>query len=138
MPADAGIAAVLSTRVPAPAGFALESAAVGYVAEGAAYVSGVALIGAGLFLLLRGSFPGWWQRWFAWPLASFRPLVSRLQGAVAIGLGASLMLIVFTNVAAGTLAGILAIVALLAYVLAVLMYLVTIWLSHRGASAAAR
>lgn len=111
---------------------------MGYVIEGVAYVGGVALIGAGLFLLLRGSFPAWWQRWFAWPVAHFSPLIARLQGAVGIVLGASVMLIVFTSVAPASFAGILTLVALLAYVLALLVYLVSIWLSHRGASAAAR
>lgn len=126
--------------MPAPAGVGrpLQSAAVGYVVEGAAYVGGVALIGAGLFLLMRGSFPAWWQRWFAWPLINFTPLVARLQGGVAIGLGVSILLIVFTTVAPGSLSGSLALIAILAYLVTVLVFLVSIWLSRRGASAAAR
>lgn len=107
---------------------------MGYVVEGSAYVGGVALIGAGLFLVLRGSFPSWWPQWFAWPLVHFTPLVSRLQGAVAVGLGASIMLIVFTTVAPGVLAGWLVLVALTTYLISAVLFLLSTWLSRRPAT----
>lgn len=107
---------------------------MGYAIEAVAYVGGVALIGAGLFLVLRGSFPAWWPKWFAWPLDHFTPAVSRLQGAVAIGLGASIMLLVFTTVAPGTLAGWLVVVAMAMYLISVLLFLFSTWLSRRPAT----
>lgn len=107
---------------------------MGYAGEGVAYVAGVALIGAGLFLILRGNFPAWWRRRFAWPLVNFTPLVARLQGVVAIVLGASVILIVFTTVAPGMFAGLLVIVALAAYLAGALLYLYSTWLSRRPAT----
>src|SRR5579864_528856 len=65
----------------------LESRAVGYVLEGVAYVGGSALIGAGLFLVMRGNFPTWWRERFSWPLVNITPTVSHLQGAAAIVIG---------------------------------------------------
>src|SRR5256885_17259057 len=77
----------------------LQSEAVGYVVEGVAYVSGTVLIGAGLYLIMRGTFPAWWQRRFLWPLVRVTPGVAHLQGWAAVGLGISILTIVFTSVA---------------------------------------
>lgn len=114
-------------------GFGLESPAVGYVLEGAAYVGGTVLIGAGLYLVMRGNFPGWWQQRFAWPLVRITPLVSHLQGAAAIVFGASVLAIVFTTVAPETLAGLLVIAALTAYVIGLALFVVSAWFSRRPA-----
>lgn len=101
--------------------------------EGAAYVGGTALIGAGLYLVMRGSFPSWWQRRFAWPLVRITPLVSHLQGAAAIVIGASVVAIVFTTVAPATVAGLLVVAALAAYVAGIALFLISTWLSRRPA-----
>ncbi len=106
---------------------------MGYVVEGVAYVGGTMLIGAGLYLVMRGSFPAWWQGRFAWPLVRITPLVSHLQGAAAIVLGASILAIVFTTVAPDMLGGILVMAALVAYLVAVALYVFSTWLSRRPA-----
>lgn len=96
-------------------------------------MGGAALVGAGLYLLMRGTFPAWWQRRFAWPLVRFTPLVSHLQGAAALVMGASVLAIVFTTVAPDTVAGFLVIGALAAYLIGVVLYLVSAWASRRPA-----
>lgn len=106
---------------------------MGYVLEGVAYVGGTVLIGAGLYLVMRGNFPTWWQERFAWPLVHVTPLVSHLQGAAAIVIGASVLAIVFTTVAPETVAGLLVIVALAAYVIGVALYVFSTWVSRRPA-----
>jgi hypothetical protein len=106
---------------------------VGYVLEGIAYVGGVALIGAGLYLVMRGTFPAWWQRRFAWPLVRMTPAVGHLQGVAAIVLGASVITIVFTTVAPEMLGGFLVLGAIAAYVVGAALYLFSTWLSRRPA-----
>ena len=108
-------------------------AAVGYALEAFAYLFGTALIGAGLYLVMRGTFPGWWRDRLLWPLVNLTPTVSHLQGWAAVGLGVSVLAIVFTTAAPDTLAGILVVAALAAYVVAVLLYLFSTWLSRRPA-----
>jgi len=107
---------------------------VGYVLEGVAYVSGTVLIGAGLFLIMRGTFPAWWQRRFLWPLVRVTPAVARLQGWAAIGLGGSILAIVFTSVAPDGIAGILVLAALAAYLVGLVLFVVSTWLSRRPAA----
>lgn len=104
---------------------------MGYVLEGVAYVGGTMLIGAGLYLVISGNFPAWWRQRFAWPLVRITPLVSHLQGAAAIVIGASVLAIVFTTVAPETAAGLLALAALAGYVIGVALYLVSAWVSRR-------
>ena len=104
---------------------------MGYVLEGVAYVGGTVLVGAGLYLLMRGTFPAWWQQRFAWPLVRITPLVSHLQGAAAIVIGASVLAIVFTTVAPETVAGVLVLAALAAYVIGVALYVISAWVSRR-------
>ena len=101
--------------------------------EGVAYVGGAFLIGAGLYLVMRGTFPSWWQRRLLWPLVRVTPRVSHLQGWTAVALGISILAIVFTTVAPGALAGILVVLALTMYVGAVALYLFSTWLSRRPA-----
>jgi hypothetical protein len=107
---------------------------VGYVVEGVAYVGGVALIGAGLYLVMRGSFPAWWRQRFAWPLVRVTPTVSHLQGIAAIVLGVSVITIVFTTVAPEVLGGFLVLGAIAAYVVGVALYAFSTWLSRRPVS----
>lgn len=104
---------------------------MGYVVEAVAYVGGTALIGAGLYLVMRGRFPGWWERRFLWPLIKVTPRVSHLQGWAAIGVGASMLAIVFTTVAPELAAGALVLLAVLAYLAGLALFLFSAWLSRR-------
>src|SRR5579864_665612 len=88
---------------------------VGYVVEGIAYVGGAVLIGAGLYLVMRGTFPTWWRQRMLWPLVNVTPRVSHLQGWASVALGVSILAIVFTTVAPDTVAGILVVVAFVTY-----------------------
>jgi hypothetical protein len=107
---------------------------VGYVVEGLAYVGGTFLVGAGLYLVMRGTFPAWWRRRMLWPLVNVTPRVSHLQGWAAVALGVSILAIVFTTVAPDGVAGILVLLALAAYVGGVALYLFSTWLSRRPAA----
>jgi len=104
---------------------------VGYVLEGVAYVGGTILIGAGLYLVMRGNFPAWWRRRLLWPLVNVTPRVSHLQGWAAVALGISILAIVFTTVAPEVVAGALAVFALVAYTASVALYVLSTWLSRR-------
>lgn len=107
---------------------------MGYVVEGVAYVGGSFLIGAGLYLVMRGSFPAWWRQRLLWPLVRVTPRVSQLQGWTAVALGISILSIVFTTVAPETAAGLLVVFALVMYCGAVALYLISTWLSRRPVS----
>ena len=102
--------------------------------EAVAFLSGAFLIGAGLYLVTRGTFPGWWPKRLLWPLVRVTPFVARLQGLTAIALGASILVIVLTSVVPETTGGVLVLVALAVYVVALLVYLFSAWLSRRPAS----
>jgi hypothetical protein len=104
------------------------------VVEGVAYVSGTVLIGAGLYLIMRGTFPAWWQRRFLWPLVRVTPAVAHLQGWAAVGLGISILAIVFTSVAPDGISGILVLGAMAAYLVGLVLYMVSTWLSRRRAA----
>lgn len=106
---------------------------MGYGLEALAYLCGTALIAAGVYLVMRGSFPAWWGERLQWPLVEVTPGVSRLQGWAAIGLGASVLTIVFSTAARDVTAGVLVIVGLVAYVLAVGLFALSTWLSRRAA-----
>ena len=112
----------------------LESASVGYGLEALAYVAGTALIAAGVYLVMRGSFPAWWSRRLLWPLVNVTRRVSHLQGWAAIALGVSVISIVFTTAAPEIVAGMLVVFALLAYVAALALFLFSTWLSRRPAA----
>src|SRR5260370_22757583 len=107
---------------------------VGYVVEGLAYVGGAFLIGAGLYLVMRGTFPAWWRKRMLWPLVNVTPRVSHLQGWAEVALGISILSIVFTTVAPEMVAGILVVVAFVTYLGGVVLYLFSTWLSRRPAS----
>jgi p-aminobenzoyl-glutamate transporter AbgT len=104
---------------------------VGYVVEGLAYVGGAFLIGAGLYLVMRGTFPAWWRRRMLWPLVHVTPRVSHLQGWAAIAIGISVLSVVFTTVAPSPVAGILAVFGFATYLVGVALYLFSTWLSRR-------
>jgi hypothetical protein len=107
---------------------------VGYVVEGLAYVGGTFLIGAGLYLVMRGTFPAWWRRRMLWPLVHVTPRVSHLQGWAAIAVGISVLSIVFTTVAPSLVGGILVLLAFATYLVGVALYLFSTWLSRRPAA----
>ena len=69
-----------------------------------------------------------------WPLVRVTSFVARLQGLTAIALGASILVIVLTSIVPETTGGMLVIVALAVYVVALLVYLFSAWLSRRPAS----
>ena len=106
---------------------------MGYVVEGVAYVGGVLLIGAGLYLVVRGTFPAWWQRRLMWPLARITPRVSHLQGWAAVALGISILCMVFTTVAPNSTGAALVVIGFVAYLGGVVLYLFSTWLSRRPA-----
>ncbi|HET7421614.1 MAG TPA: hypothetical protein VFL27_14645 [Candidatus Dormibacteraeota bacterium] len=106
---------------------------MGYGLEALAYVCGTALIAAGVYLVMRGSFPAWWGRRLLWPLAEVTPRVARLQGWAAIGLGASVLTIVFSTAAGDVAAGVLVVVGLAAYLVAAGLFALSTWLSRRAA-----
>lgn len=99
--------------------------------KGIAYLSGALFVGAGLYLVLRGTFPAWWRRRMLWPLVHVTPRISHLQGWAAIALGVSILSIAFTTLVPNGVAGILVLLALAAYVGGVGLYLVSTWLSRR-------
>ena len=106
---------------------------MGYVVQGVAYLAGALLIGGGLYVVMRGTFPGWWQKRLLWPVVRVTPTVAHLQGLAAIGLGASILSIVFTSVVSESMGGILILAALAAYGLALVFFLFSTWLSRRPA-----
>jgi hypothetical protein len=112
----------------------LQSASVGYALEAAAYIGGTVLIACGVYLVMRGSFPTWWGDRLLWPLVNVTRRVSHLQGWAAIGLGISVLAIVFSTVAGAVIAGFLVVFALAAYLLAVGLFAFSTWLSRRPAS----
>jgi hypothetical protein len=106
---------------------------VGYVVHGLAYIAGGALLGAGAYLLTRGDFPGWWRNRLLWPLVQVTPVVARLQGWAAMGLGLSLLSIGFTPIVPAIAAGGLVLFAMVAYVAAVALFLYSTWISRKMA-----
>lgn len=104
---------------------------MGYAVEGIAYVGGTMLIGAGLYLVMRRNFPAWWPRRLMWPLVHLTPAVSFLQGLAALGLGASIISIVFTTVVPDVAGGLLVLFALAAYLIGLVLFLFSTWLSRR-------
>lgn len=106
---------------------------MGYVVQGLAYIAGGALLGSGAYLLTRGDFPGWWRERLLWPLVQVTPAVARLQGWAAVGLGLSILAIGFTPIVPETAAGGLVLGAVVAYLVAVVLFLYSTWLSRRMA-----
>lgn len=99
---------------------------------GISYAVGTPLLGIGLYIVLRGSFPVWWMEWMLWPVKHVTPGVARLQGAAVIGLGLSAVAIGLSMWVAELAGGVLVVVAMTAYLLGVGLYAYSTWLSRRG------
>ena len=104
-----------------------------YLLMAACYVLGGAMLGVGLYLVRRGTFPSWWKGWMLWPLMSVTPTVTQLQGWAAVGLGASILAIGFTPIVPDIVGGLLVIGAMAAYLAGVVLFLYSTWLSRRVA-----
>ena len=104
-----------------------------YLALGLAYVLGGALLGTGLYLIRRSSFPGWWQNWMLWPLVRVTPTVTHLQGWAAIGLGGSILAIGFTTIVPDLAGGVLVLLAMAGYLVGAVLFVYSTWLSRRPA-----
>jgi hypothetical protein len=104
---------------------------VGYVVLGLAYVVGGAFLGAGIYLVISGRFPGWWREWMLGPLAALRPTVAHLLGWAAIALGASVVAIGFSTMAPEFVGGILVLFAIAAYLIGAGLFAYITWLSRR-------
>ena len=99
---------------------------------GISYVVGGPLLGIGLYLLIRGAFPGWWKDWILRPVVVATPAVARLQGVTAIGLGASLVAIGWSTMVTEHMGGLLVVIAMAAYLIGAGLFIFSTWLSRRG------
>jgi hypothetical protein len=102
------------------------------VVLGISYAVGGPLLGIGLYIVVRGSFPAWWMEWMLWPVRRVTPGVARLQGATVIGLGASIATIGLSTSVSQFLGGLLVVLAMAAYVVGAALYVYSTWLSRRG------
>ena len=107
---------------------------MGYVVLGFTYLAGGLLLGVGIYLVLLGSFPGWWKDWILRPVVRVTPVVARLQGLTAIGLGASIVVIGLTMFVSEFVGGLLVLIAIVAYVAGAAFFAFSTWLSRRPAS----
>jgi hypothetical protein len=101
---------------------------------GIAGLAGGLLLGIGLYLVLRGAFPGWWKDSMLGPVGHASPAVARLHGVTAIGLGASILAIALTRFVSELVGGLLVLVAIVAYVVGAALFAFSTWLSRRPAS----
>ena len=95
-------------------------------------MTGGSLLGIGLYLLIRGAFPGWWKEWILRPVVRVTPAVARLQGLTAIGLGASIVAIGLSSTVSDHVGGLLVVVAMAAYLIGAGVFVISTWLSRRG------
>lgn len=105
-----------------------------YLFIAVAYVLGGALVGAGIYLMRRDEFPSWWRRWLLWPLIRVTPQVTHLQGWAAMSLGLSVLAIGFTPIVPEIVGGVLVLLAILAYVVAAVLFGYSAYISRRAAS----
>ncbi len=112
----------------------LECPAVGWVVLGFAYAVGGPLIGIGLYIVLRGTFPGWWIEWMLWPVKHVTPGIARLQGATVVGLGASIVAIGLSMWVSEFVGGLLVVLAIAIYLVGAGLYVYSAWLSRREAA----
>jgi len=101
------------------------------VVLGFACVAGGLLLGIGLYLVLLGSFPGWWKDWILRPVVRVTPGVARLQGLTAVGIGASMMAVGLTMFVTEFVGGLLVLAAIVAYVIGAALFAYSTWLSRR-------
>ena len=85
---------------------------MGYVVLGFTYAVGGALLGIGLYIVLRGGFPAWWMEWMLWPVKQVTPQIARLQGLTVVGLGTSIVAIGFSTWVSQFLGGLLVVCGL--------------------------
>jgi hypothetical protein len=104
---------------------------VGYVVLGFTDAVGGPLLGIGLYLLVRGSFPGWWKEWLIRPVVRVTPGVVRLQGLAAVGLGASIVAIGLSTLVSENTGGLLVVLAMAAYLIGAGVFVLSTWLSRR-------
>ena len=90
------------------------------------------MLGIGLYMLVRGAFPGWWKEWILRPVMRTTSGVARLQGVTAIGLGDSLVAIGLSSMVSDHVAGLLVVIAMATYVLGAGIFVFSTWLSRRG------
>lgn len=105
---------------------------MGYVVLGFTYAVGGPLLGIGLYLLVRGSLPGWWKEWLLRPIVRVTPGVVRLLGLAAIGLGGSIVAIGLSMLVSENVGGLLAVLAMAAYLIGAGVFVFSTWLSRRG------
>jgi hypothetical protein len=94
-------------------------------------VAGGLMLGVGIFLVLSGHIPEWTREWMLRPIDLMTPTVGRLLGAVAIGLGGSVLALVVSTLVSEFTGGILVLAAIVAYLAAVALFAYTTWLSRR-------
>ena len=99
---------------------------------GISWAIGGPLLGIGLYIVLRGGFPGWWMEWMLWPVKRVTPGVARLQGATVVGLGASIVAIGSSTSVSQYVGGLLVVLAMAAYVAGAGLFVYSTWLSRRG------
>ena len=107
--------------------------AVGWVVLGICYVVGGPLIGVGLYLVIVGSFPGWWRDWMLRPVAHVTHTVARLQGVTAIALGASVVTIGLSTFMSDIAGGALILLSIVTYLIGAGFFVYSTWLSRRQA-----
>ncbi len=105
---------------------------MGYVVLGISYAVGGPLLAIGLYIVLRGRFPGWWMEWMLWPVKRVTPGVARLQGATVVGLGASIVGIGLSTWVSQFVGGLLVVLAMAAYLVGAGLYVYSTWLSRQG------
>ena len=106
--------------------------AVGGGVLGISYAVGAPLLGIGLYIVLRGNFPGWWMEWMLWPVKHVTPGVARLQGGTLVGLGLSGVAIGLSMWVSELAGGVLVVVAMAAYLIGAGLYVYSTWLSRQG------
>lgn len=102
-----------------------------YVLMALAYVVGGGLLGAGLYLIRNEAFPSWWPGWLLLPFVRATPRVTHLQGWVGVALGASILAVGFTPVVPEVVGGLLVLGAVIAYLVAVVLFVYSTYLSRR-------
>jgi hypothetical protein len=105
---------------------------VGWLVLGVSYAVGGPLLGIGLYIVVRGTFPGWWMEWMLWPVKRVTPGVARLQGATVVGLGASIVAIGLSMWVSQFVGGLLVVLAMAFYLVGAGLYVYSTWLSRRG------
>jgi hypothetical protein len=106
---------------------------MGYVGAVVAYLAGGLMLGAGIFLVLSGTFPRWTREWMLRPVVRPTATVSRLLGGVSIGLGASIVALVVSTLVSDFTGGLLVLLAVAAYLIGLGLFAFSTWLSRRQA-----